>query len=232
MTTLPSGKRWNIFARELDAILQAHRFNLGHLTTKLGIHTEKVRRLKQSLTSSTFRSHLLNPQELEEISQAFQFTAEEQLRLRAALLATAIEELLMNRIDPDSALEAAEEVFPLLLRALHRRLGRQRGLAATRKDAFASNTAIEDTFEPILQQLNHAMLALHLGLLGSPLEQMEQTCNAVSGFTAVLAELEDLLRRNPDLHADAAWQLWYTEAQNNLARAQQQIALLKDQLIP
>lgn len=227
MAPLISGRRWNLFARELEAILQDHGFSLGHLTTRLGIHTEKVRRLKQSLTSRTFLFHLLNPQELEEITLTFQFTGEEQLRLRAALLATAIEELLMNRINPESALEAAEEVFPILLSALRRRLGRQHGIAATRREPLINDRTLDELFEPILELLNHALLALYLGQVGSPPQRLEQSRNALKGFLAVQEDLEALSKQNADLLTNTTWLLWQKETQDGLAQARQQVEQLE-----
>jgi len=227
MTTRPAGKGWNLFARELEAILRAHGSPLGHLTTRVGIHTEKVRRLRQSLTSRTFHFHLLNPQELEEIILAFQLTGEEQLRLRAALLATAIEELLMNRIDPESALQVAEEVFPLLLLWLRQRVEQQQGLTTIRGRTDMHEPTLDEMFEPILAQLNHGLLALYLGEQGSLTERLEHHRNALKSFLAVQEALEMLCKQEPDLKADAIWQLWYSEAQHNLSQAQQSVEHLE-----
>ena len=119
-----SGECYNIFVRELEAILRAHGLKLGHLTTRAEIHPEIVNRLKRSLKCSQAspRFHLINPSDLEKVITTFQLTSNEQLRLRAAILATAVEKMLIDRIGPVNAFAAAEEVFPILLAALHARL--------------------------------------------------------------------------------------------------------------
>jgi hypothetical protein len=146
-------KRWNLFARELEDLLYKHGYDLNDLTREAGLHPEKVRRLKQYLALPKF--HILNPEELEQVSMSFAFTGEEQLRLRAAILATAVEETLMNRIDPENALRAAEEIFPLLVEALKHRYGRLSGLAATRGAGMGDEaTSINETLDPILERFD------------------------------------------------------------------------------
>jgi hypothetical protein len=44
-----TGRRWNLFAREMEDLLLARRLGLGHLDDRAGIHREKVRRLRRSL---------------------------------------------------------------------------------------------------------------------------------------------------------------------------------------
>ena len=53
------------------------------------------------------------PAELERVYDVFDFTPEERLRVRAAILATAIEKMLMDRINADDALIAG---FTFLVR--------------------------------------------------------------------------------------------------------------------
>src|SRR5690242_18013470 len=101
-----SGKRWNLFARELADILAVNHLGLGHLDDRAGIHREKVRRLIQSL-SAPKSFPVLNAEEMELVIQKFQLGDEDVLRLRAALLATSIEKTLMDRINQDDALLAA-----------------------------------------------------------------------------------------------------------------------------
>src|SRR5258708_7350064 len=101
--------RWNIFARELEDVLAIRRLRLSHLDDRgVVLHREKVRRLQLSLKSS---KHLttLNPEEMERLTTIMQLTDLEQKRLNAALLATAIERTLMDRVDAQTALMAADE---------------------------------------------------------------------------------------------------------------------------
>jgi hypothetical protein len=217
--------RWNLFARELEDLLYKHGRNLNDLISEAGLHPEKVRRLKQSLVLPRF--NILNPEDLEQVSEFFAFTGEEQLRVRAAILATAVEETLMNRIDPHDALHAAEEIFPLLVDALRQRFGRQSGLAATRRACMTNeSTSTDDILDPILKRFDQATLALHLSRQSQTLaEQVEQATRARDLFTIVLADLEALSVADPTITQDDAWQLWHQETQKNLA-------LVEDDLLP
>lgn len=221
--------RWNIFARELEDILREHGCCLNDLITEAGQHPEKVRRLKQSLVQPRF--HILNPEDLEQVSESFCFTGEEQLRMRAAILATAVEETLMNRIDPDNALHAAEEIFPMLIDALRQRFGQQSGLAATRRMLMADeSTPTNDVLDPILEHFDQAMLALHLSRQSQTLsERLEQATRARDRFRTVLADLEILSVVDPTMTLDTAWQLWHQETQKSLVMAEEDLLRLRSE---
>jgi hypothetical protein len=234
---LPSGEGYNIFARELENILQAHGLKLGHLTTRAEIHPEIVNRLRRSLKCSPQtkpKFHLLHPDELGRVIDTFQFTGDEQLRLRAAILTTAIEKMLMKRIGQDNALAAAEDIFPILLAALHARLGQQGGIAATRSgkepaiDDLSNDEEAVPDFEPILEQFDRAMLALYLARQSDVLtERVEQAREAYNGFAAVLVALQDLGKRDEAIMKMEAWHLWYEEAQYGQATAEEYLPQLE-----
>ncbi len=219
-----SGKRWNLFARELEDILRIRKLELNHLNSRVGIHTQTVSRLKESLITPRF--HLLGPEELDEVIRIFEITHEEQLRLRAAILATAIEETLINRIDPDNALKAAEEIFPIILKALRQRVGKQGGLAATRGIPITEEASFDYTLKPALKALDRAIIALHLSrYVDSPEEQVEQTRQARDSFVIALRQLEELGESNGTIKASSEWQEWHTMAQNGLANAEKCLLL-------
>ena len=229
---VPSGKYQNIFVLELENILRSRGLELGHLKSRAGIHHEIVNRLKCSQTAPRF--HLLSPDDLERVISTFQLTGDEQLRLRAAILATAIEKMLMNRIDKDNALAAAKEIFPILLAALHARLGQQDGIAATRSgreaaiDDLASEEEAVPDLEPILEQFDRAMLALYLARQSDVLtERVEQARVAYNGFAAVLVALQDLGKRDEAIMKMEAWHLWYEEAQYGQATAEEYLPPLE-----
>jgi hypothetical protein len=113
-----ASKRWNIFARELEDILAAHGFRLTHLDDRANIYSRKVSRLRDSLNKPK-SFPVLNTEEMERVAVAFSLTDDEMLRLHAAILSTAIEEALMDRIDQDAALLAAEEIFPVIVNAMY-----------------------------------------------------------------------------------------------------------------
>ncbi|GCE28559.1 hypothetical protein KDA_40430 [Dictyobacter alpinus] len=209
-------KQWNLFVRELETLLEMRGYGLNDLVSKTHLHPEKVRRLKRSLIKPHF--HILNPDEIEQISEKFAFTVDEQLRIRAAILATAVEETLMNRIDPENALRAAEELFPLLVKALRQRYGRYSGLAATRGFQMTHEFIPDkDVLEPILVQFDQAMISLYLsGQSQTDQERMEQARVAQSRFRNVLTELETLCVKDPTMTQDESWNFWVEETHKNL----------------
>src|SRR6266699_3319093 len=116
---IPQGG-WNLFASVLQEILAAHGLGLGHLDDRANIHREKVRRLQLSLkVPKSFP--VLNIDEMEQVITVFQLNRNEKTRLRAAILATSIEETLMDRINPEDALKAAEQIFGIIEQALQAR---------------------------------------------------------------------------------------------------------------
>src|SRR6266851_8175955 len=110
-------KRWNLFARELEDILARRRLRLEQLGDQIAIIPEKVRRLSQSLLKPKLFP-VLNDDELIQVTQAYGLSPIEVTRLRAAILASSIEKMLMERINQDDALLAAEQLFPTIFNAL------------------------------------------------------------------------------------------------------------------
>lgn len=156
----PQATRWNIFARELDDILRAHKLWIGKLDD-IGIvyHPEKVRRLKRSLTSAA-SFPTLNPEELERLEAKVPLTPDERARLRAALAAAAVERTLMDREDPATALMAADDVFHILLARL--RVQPDSPLAAVRGDVgFVEDEEAGDHYAAVWDGIDRGMLALH-----------------------------------------------------------------------
>jgi hypothetical protein len=121
MDTSSAFPRWNLFAAVLDDILRIHGIRLGQLDDRTcvdpPIHPEKVRRLKRSLLLPK-HFHVLSPDEIDTLVQAFGLSPREKIRLRAAMLTTAIEAMLMGRIPSGAALAAAKLFFPVIEQAL------------------------------------------------------------------------------------------------------------------
>lgn len=151
------GRQWNLFARELDDILAVHGYRLGHLNDRAEIHPEKVRRLQHSLRTPRF--HMLAPDEIERVCDTFGFSHDERLRLKAAILATGIEVLLMNRINQDDALAAAEQMLPALRRAVEAHDGDTGGLGAVKA------IEVRQTREPNVGALEDGLETLDLAAL-------------------------------------------------------------------
>ena len=211
-------KRWNLFARELEDILTAHNSKLGLLDDRMDIHREKVRRLQQSLLTPK-RFPVLNPDEIDLLVQTFHLSEEEWVRLRAAMLATAIERVLMDRIDLDNALLASEQIYTILRDGLQAQLGQGSGMGLIRgEEGDSIEEAEEDMALPeVCNALDDANLALQLSYhVTSHRERLKKTKEAQTHFTEALTELDRLDTAWKSL---PNWKILYDEAQSGLAFA-------------
>lgn len=117
----------SIFARQLQYVLEQHGNNLGQLYNiriedsgyddGRPISPGNIIRLKQVVRGKYKGSVTLNAHELEAVQQAFSFTAEEKLRLRAALAAESILRFLSDRIELEKALLVSDALFQMLFDA-------------------------------------------------------------------------------------------------------------------
>lgn len=225
----------NLFAHELDDILRHYgsRNGLGQLSSRSLIHPQVVDRLRKSLTQLSF--YTLSPRDMGMVIEEFGLGEDEVHRLRAALLATAVEQKLMQRIDPDDA-EAispedvflvAEEVFRILLQAM-----RERGRAKTRSALLAvrkgKSNMTHDTdllkLETTLTKFERAMIALHLSQSARTHEErIEEARLARAGFEAVLSQLDEA---SPAFKSKDEWKAWRDEAQRSLNEAKEQLQSL------
>ncbi len=203
--------RWNIFARELEDILTVRGLRLSHLDDRGVVHhREKVRRLQQSLKSP---SHLttLNPDEIERLIVIIQLTDIEQKRLRAALLATAVEMTLMDRVDPQTALMASNDVFNILFAVMKAQPDMvmttrvKGGVMFEERDTYGDAKFIQ-----ALDLIDRATLALHVSRNAASLQaQVTHACEAGDAFTR---SLELLHQSQSPQHRNEAWNFWFDEA--------------------
>jgi hypothetical protein len=191
------------------------------------VHREKVRRLQRSLVApKSFPA--LNPEELERVATALAFTPDERVRLYAAVLATAVEVTLMDRIAPESALQAAEQILPVLRQAMAEtskdgalravRGGGNRMGESDDRDA----TDLDRRFEKALDALDRGTLDLHLARsTGRYQEQIEHAQQAHERFqTAVrLFETASDMERKSE-----SWRVWHGEAQHGAETAASMLA--------
>jgi hypothetical protein len=218
LTMANQNKRWNLFARELEDILTARNLKLGLLDDRVDIHREKVRRLQQSLLTPK-RFPVLNPEEIDLLVQAFHLSEEEWVRLRAAMLATAIERILMERIDRDNALLASEQIYTILRDGLQAQLGEESGMGLIRG---GEGDSLEETEEDMAlteacSALDDANMALQLSYhVISHRERIQKTKEAQTHFTEALAELDRLDTAWKSLQN---WKVLYDEVQSGLASA-------------
>jgi hypothetical protein len=206
--------RWNIFARELEDVLASRGLRLGQLDDRAGIHREKVRRLRQSLLHP--RSFpVLNPSEMEAVAEAFQLKLYEILHLRAAVLAAAIEELLMDRIDSENALLAAEQILPMFSKALRENYNSVSAFGAIRggQNDPQEVTELDKAVEGALLAIDRATRALYLGMTAAePQIYNQQAQLQFETALALLLQAPDEIKKGED------WQIWHDEALKGLDR--------------
>ncbi|HEX6796678.1 MAG TPA: hypothetical protein VF116_03060 [Ktedonobacterales bacterium] len=180
--------RWNIFVRELEDVLQAHGLPISKLDDKGIAHSQKVARLQHSL-EAPISFPTLNPEELERLETNVPLTPDERARLRAALAAAAVERALMDRMDPPTALMAADDVFHVLLARVQREPDSP--LAGVR--AGAGFGAAEEESGPLaaaLDSIDRATLALHSARDASGRAKEVNTAAAEREFARALELLE------------------------------------------
>lgn len=229
---------WNIFARVLAGLLAKRSVGMTDLY-HAGIYREEVRRLRRSLKKpGTFP--VLNPAELQRISAHYHLTPEEIWRLRAAVVATAVQRLLYGRISPDDSRLAALEIYPILLEAI----GKTRVSPVWRHDQddqSPSNPAatddehadVEDLDLPddlanaaaeILDLLEDGALALNLSVASYPVrERIRWARLAQSAFAQASAALLTL-PPIPNANADEMIVTWTMEAQHGAQAAAARLA--------
>ena len=211
--------RWNIFARELEDMLAVRQFPLTYIDDRTPIHREKVRRLVKSLEAPK-SFPVLNSEEIDMVADAFELSEHEILRLRAAILTTAIEAMLMDRIDRRDALAVAEQLLPMIFTAMRKgagALGAVRGGALLHMDEAMDEMDIDTILERALELIDHATMALHLCCnVDAHTERTRLARQALEYFEAALAELEEA---EPEVQAKEAWQVWQQEAQKGMALA-------------
>jgi hypothetical protein len=221
--TPPGG--WNLFASVLQEILAAHGLGLGHLDDRANIHREKVRRLQLSLkVPKSFP--VLNIDEMERVITTFRLNRKEKIRLRAAVLATSIEETLMDRINPDDALKAAGQILGIIEQALREHAHDLAGIGAVKGGSImmSEESEIDRKLGDALTAIDHATIALHLSRnADSQVERVECAQQARVSFIAALVELD---KAAPLLKGSDAWLVWHNEAQNGLNAAQSRLASL------
>ncbi|HUY75374.1 MAG TPA: hypothetical protein VMV29_01290 [Ktedonobacterales bacterium] len=225
--TSSGNEPWNIFARELVRILQVHSYTLWQLQSVAGIHSAKIDRLNTSLRRPKF--NVLSPDDLDRVILLCKFTPDEVTQIRAAVLATAIEKMLMDRINQFDALEAGNQVYPILYRALKRRAGEANGLSQTKSPATPVAPLVaapfpiqvdDETLELVIDDIDASVLLLHLADTSDGKDGAQYAQLARSRFLAILAALENM---DDAICASEDWLVWHAETLSGLAHAEQRI---------
>ncbi len=228
MTTYETPQKgWNLFARVLQEILAEHGLGLGHLDDRANIHPEKVRRLQRSLkVPKSFP--VLNIDEMERVITVFHLNRHDKIRLRSAILATSIEETLMDRINADDALHAAEHILRIIEQALQEHTNDLVGIGAVKGETMINGlpgeSEIDRKLGSALTTIDRATLALHLSRnADSQAERVERAQQAREGFISALTQLDNAAA---NLKAGDAWHAWHDDAQNGLVTAQHRLSSL------
>lgn len=225
--------RWNIFARELELILARRNLRLNHLYSSKDdqgpiVHPEKVRRLQRSLATPKSLA-TLNPDEMRRVTDAFVLAKGELACLRAALLATAVERLLLDRVEAHIALQAADEAFQALLRAINQDPPLP-GMSGVRDpilaDAYVMAADPPGPLTQAMDAIDRATLALHLSEGEAPItERIDRAAEAQMGYSRAT----ELLEQPADTGVDnEAWAYWRDEAIRWKAAASQRLLALLD----
>lgn len=224
-----NGPRWNFFAAELEDVLRGTGAKgLGVLYEKgrgvldgrgeeRRVHQEKVRRLIQSLLQPG-KFPTLNMEEMENVIVLFELNEEQELRLKAAILATKVEEMLYNReMSAVGSLEAARLALPAILKALREvaaRHGKPRQMP-TKEGTMQPEEEIDDALEGALTLIDRATLALHLVRDVIPREErLERAREARDAYALALQQLAAFEQR---LEATPAWEPVRAATQERLA---------------
>ena len=197
-------ERWNMFARVLDEIMATRGKSIGHIDDHTTIHRQKVARVQRSLLDPG-RIHMLNPNELDQVITAFALTSDEALRLRAAVVAASIQKTLLDRISPQDARQAADELYPTVLDAMRQRARQSRGVGSIRgigkHMALPSVESEQQREREVLQQALAAAGNAHRALLHARAGLSERASSlasaqhdlkrALMGVTALLTQEDD-----------------------------------------
>lgn len=205
---------WNIFARELEKVLEIHQLSMSQLASDIGIADEKVRRLTQSLHAPDSLP-VLNIEEMRLVEEKLQLDYESKRSLRVGLLATSIQSMFMKHKERDDAALIAEQVFPLLLQALQQQA---KGISTRIKQGDDSPLADDEFdlfFESLLQTIDDAERELQSSYeAGVRNERVARARSAYIYFQQVATASE---KANNDLHARKLWQYCYNASQRGLA---------------
>ena len=148
---------------------------------------------------------------------------------------SAVEQKLMQRIDPDDVasfspedvLLVAEEVFRILLQAMRdrRQAKSQSALLAVRKGkGRLTHDADLMKLELILTKFERAMIALHMSQNAYLQEErIEEARMALAGFEMVLSQLDEA---SSTFKSKDEWKAWRDEAQKSRDEAKEHLQTL------
>ncbi len=214
----------NFFARELQRVLAKRGLELGAIDDRTDIHRETVRRLQKALIPPG-NFHMLNPDALNKVIIAFKLEPLEIIRLRAAIVANAIMQVLIDRIHLENALAVTEKIYRDVVEALkqgERSASNIRTLSELRKMSDeVDKSDVEEMLEDILQIIDRGINALQLSEgLRDEQQRQEYLQQARICFEAARQVLSEV---GKEVKETDMWQEWHDQVEERLAELREEI---------
>jgi hypothetical protein len=225
--TTEQDRHWNIFAWELQRILATHNYLLSTLQ-QAGISQDKVQRLQESLYTSP-GVPVLNPAELTLLRQTLSFSDEELTCLHAALLAAAIQQVLIEHIDKDQTFHMASLMYESARTSLWEQQERKKICGTDRggDSETGENTYLDTTWIFVKHGLDTGDLVLQLSHYASSHKtKIKKAREAYTAFESALFELNSL---DSAIKAMSIWRKRYNEARFGMEAARQRLKELEVQ---
>lgn len=228
----------NLFAHVLEELLRRAGYTVDMLddipempktptieeyerVMKQRVHREIVRRLKRSLEAENCFT-TLSPVDIAKVVKNCGLKVADDRRLRAAVLATAVQEQLYRRISPDFAREAAWRILPVMLDALQDDEALDEGVRAFARAArgvimLPAETEFERRLGDAIEAIELA--GLDLSISRSARDAAERAASARRAHERYTFALQRLDGADAALQAEDAWDAWHAEATAGLAEA-------------
>lgn len=200
-----------VFARVLQEVLEAHQDTdysylggqeprndpLWHPLRRLAIAPEVISRLKAAAISNDKRA-TLNPDDFAYVCEQLRFTASEQTKLRAALLAQGVEMFLRDRMSVEEA-SAADTITTLVYQQLLERFEEPFHQVRGNENPFAVGDEMEGALR-LIDRANYLLQAARLAETNGVKEEAAfwRTTSATA-YDMALGMLEP---NHPDLAAE------------------------------
>lgn len=211
-------RRWNIFARVLEDILTERHLGWQNLRERASIEQETIDLLQASLASPT-AFPILSVEEMDEVVDVFDLNPYETLQLRAAIIATSVERMLMERIESQAAMLAAEQVFATVLDALIRQKDEKRSDTGIMSDEGPGRL-----FDEVKRYIDAGRDARHLSRSVSRDVRATYLQEALHHFEQARILLER--ERTSQVRSTRLWKQYHQQVQKECEQIRKELRLL------
>jgi hypothetical protein len=162
---------------------------------------------------------MLNPTDLEKVIKAFELEPLEVIRLHAAIIATAVMQILIDRIPLEDALDATEKVYKDVVTAMRKGV---KQFSRIRKISNPSGSLdLEEMLEYLLPGFDRGIIALQLGeSLLDETQRLEYLQQARICFEAAQQALNEV---GPEVKKMEIWLEWHTRLEEQLSEVEDEI---------